>query len=51
MQHLIGEKEDCSDVIGLYPILQDEPCNFLVFDFDNHDEKSKVDDFANTDDE
>ncbi len=51
MQHLIGEKEDCSDVIGLYPILQDETCNFLVFDFDNHDEKSKFDDFANTDDE
>ena len=51
MQHLIGEKEDCSDVIGLYPMLQDETCNFLVFDFDNHDEKSKVDDFANTDDE
>ncbi len=51
MQHLIGEKEDCSDVIGLYPILEDETCNFLVFDFDNHDEKSEVDDFANTDDE
>ncbi|WP_303867553.1 hypothetical protein [Acetobacterium wieringae] len=51
MQHLIGEKEDGSDVIGLYPMLQDETCNFLVFDFDNHDEKSKVDDFANTDDE
>ena len=51
MQHLIGEKEDCSDVIGLYPMLKDETCNFLVFDFDNHDEKSKVDDFANTDDE
>lgn len=51
MQHLIGSKEDCSDVIGLYPMLQDETCNFLVFDFDNHDDKSKVDDFANTDDE
>lgn len=51
MQHLIGEKEDCSDVIGLYPILEDGTCNFLVFDFDNHDEKSEVDDFANTDDE
>lgn len=51
MQHLIGAKEDCSDVIGLYPMMQDETCNFLVFDFDNHDDKSKVDDFANTDDE
>ncbi len=51
MQHLIGAKEDCSDVIGLYPMMQDETCNFLAFDFDNHDDKSKVDDFANTDDE
>lgn len=51
MHHLIGAKEDCSDVIGLYPMMQDETCNFLVFDFDNHDDKSKVDDFANTDDE
>jgi superfamily II DNA or RNA helicase len=32
-------------------MMQDETCNFLVFDFDNHDDKSKVDDFANTDDE
>lgn len=51
MQHLTGAKEDCSDVIGLYPMQQDETCNFLVFDFDNHDDKNKVDDFANTDDE
>lgn len=51
IQHLIGEKDDCSDVIGLYPMMPDETCNFLVFDFDNHDEKSIIDDFANTDDE
>ncbi|WP_242848156.1 hypothetical protein [Ruminococcus sp. HUN007] len=36
--HLVGTKEDCSDVIGLYPVHSDETCNFLVFDFDNHDE-------------
>ena len=29
----------------------DETCNFLVFDFDNHDEKTNGDDFANTDEE
>lgn len=51
MQHLIGEKDDCSDVIGLYPMLPNETCNFLVFDFDNHDEKTNGDDFANADDE
>jgi hypothetical protein len=51
MNHLKGEREDCSDVIGLYPMFPDETCNFLVFDFDNHDEKTNGDDFANTDDE
>ena len=37
MNHLRGEKPDGTDVIGIYPLLQDETCNFLVFDFDNHD--------------
>lgn len=44
-----GAKEDCSDVIGVYPMLPDETCNFLVFDFDNHDDNTNGDDFANTD--
>lgn len=51
LNHLIGKREDCSDVIGLYPMFPDETCNFLVFDFDNHDEKTNGNDFANTDDE
>lgn len=51
MHHLKGDREDCSDVIGLYPMFPDETCNFLVFDFDNHDEKTNGEDFANTDDE
>ena len=34
--HLKGEKEDCTDVIGLYPLFPDGTCWFLVFDFDNH---------------
>lgn len=51
MNHLKGEREDCSDVIGLYPMFPDETCNFLVFDFDNHDEKTNGEDFANTDNE
>ena len=37
MNHLIGKKPDGSDVIGIYPLLPDETCNFLVFDFDNHE--------------
>lgn len=36
LAHLEGQREDCSDVIGVYPLLPDETCNFLVFDFDNH---------------
>lgn len=51
MKHLIGEREDGSDVIGLYPMFPDETCNFLVFDFDNHDDKTSGDDYANTDNE
>lgn len=46
MEHLRGNKPDCTDVIGLYPLLTDDTCNFLVFDFDNHD--GTYDD-ANTD--
>lgn len=38
--HLMGVKEDCSDVVGLYPVWPDGTCYYLVFDFDNHDEDS-----------
>lgn len=41
-EHLEGHKEDCTDVIGVYPMLADETCNFLVFDFDNHDKKKET---------
>ena len=37
LSHLKGTKTDCSDVIGVYPLLPDNTCNFLVFDFDNHE--------------
>lgn len=50
MNHLLGEKKDGSDVIGLYPMFPDETCNFLVFDFDNHDDKTGGEDYANLDD-
>ena len=39
MEHLKGDKTDGSDVIGLYPLLMDDTCNFLAFDFDDHDER------------
>lgn len=37
MSHLRGDKPDGTDVIGVYPLMPDETCHFLVFDFDNHD--------------
>ena len=41
LQHLQGIKEDCTDVVGLYPLFPDGSCWFLVFDFDNHDESAE----------
>ncbi len=36
IRHLKGESSECKDVIGIYPLLLDNTCNFLVYDFDNH---------------
>ena len=49
--HLLGYKEDGSDVIGVYPLLPDGTCRFLVFDFNNHERGAEGTDFANTDNE
>lgn len=49
--HLLGYKEDGSDVIGVYPLLQNGTCRFIVFDFDNHEKGAEATDFANTDNE
>ena len=49
--HLLGYKEDGSDVIGVYPLLPDGTCRFIVFDFDNHEKGTEATDFANTDHE
>ena len=48
-EHLLGKKEDASDVVGLYPMFPDETINFLVFDFDCHDDLNGGDDGANID--
>ena len=50
LAHLIGEKEDCTDVIGVYPLFPNNTCRFLVFDFDNHEKDAYKNDDANTDD-
>lgn len=50
MAHLKGTTEDATDVIGIYPLLEDDTCRFIVFDFDNHEKDAEKHDFANTDD-
>lgn len=47
--HLIGSKEDGTDVIGIYPLMPDGTCRFIVFDFDNHEKDAEKNDFANCD--
>ncbi len=47
VEHLIGYKEDGSDVLGVYPLLPDGTCRFIVFDFDNHEKGAEKLDFAN----
>ena len=50
-EHLKGTKEDGTDVLGIYPLLPDGTCRFIVFDFDNHEKGAESTDFANTDNE
>lgn len=50
MAHLRGASEEATDVIGVYPLLEDDTCRFLVFDFDNHEKNAEKCDFANIDD-
>lgn len=50
-EHLKGAKEDGTDVIGVYPLLPDGTCRFIVFDFDNHEKGAEATDFANVDNE
>ncbi len=51
IEHLLGNREDGADVLGIYPLLPDGTCRFLVFDFDNHEKGTEKTDFANTDEE
>ena len=50
LAHLRGYAYNASDVIGVYPLLSDGTCRFLVYDFDNHEKGAEKTDFANTDD-
>lgn len=48
--HLKGTAEGGTDVIGIFPLLTDDTCRFIVFDFDNHEKGAEKNDFANIDD-
>lgn len=50
IDHLRGSSADATDVIGVFPLLADDTCRFIVFDFDNHEEDAEKNDFANVDD-
>ncbi len=50
LNHLMGNDYNASDVIGIYPLLSNGTCRFMVFDFDNHDRGAEEKDFANADD-
>lgn len=50
LAHLQGKSYNGSDVIGVYPLLKNGTCRFLVFDFDNHESGAGKNDFANTGD-
>ena len=50
IEHLRGNAEDATDVIGVFPLLIDDTCRFIVFDFDNHEKGAEKSDFANADD-
>ncbi len=48
-KHLEGKAADASDVIGIYPLLPDDTCRFLVFDFDNHEKDTDKKETRNAD--
>ena len=50
LAHLRGYSSNGSDVIGVYPLLPDGTCRFLVYDFDDHEKGAEKRDFANSED-
>ena len=50
IEHLRGNAEDATDVIGIFPLFADDTCRFIVFDFDNHEKGAEKKDYANVDD-
>ena len=43
LDHLLGRREDCCDVVGVYPITSRNTCWFIVYDFDDKEFKKTKD--------
>ena len=50
IDHLKGEDKLGNDVVAIYPMLENNTCQLLVFDFDNHAKGAEQDDYANVND-
>lgn len=48
--HMKGVDPNGNDVVAIYPMLENNLCQLLVFDFDNHAKGAEQDDYANVDD-
>ena len=48
--HMEGKNPYGNDVLAIYPMLEGNLCQFLVFDFDNHIHGAEQTDYSNTDD-
>ena len=48
--HMNGTDPNGNDVVAIYPMLENNLCQLLVFDFDNHVKGAEQEDYANIDD-
>lgn len=48
--HMNGTDPNGNDVVAIYPMLENNLCQLLVFDFDNHAKGAEQEDYANNDD-
>ena len=48
--HMNGRDRNGNDVVAIYPMLENNLCQLLVFDFDNHAKGAEQEDYANIDD-
>ena len=48
--HMTGTDPNGNDVVAIYPMLENNLCQLLVFDFDNHAKGAEQEDYANIDD-